>query len=197
MRWKASFLVSLLGACVLIVAGAVWTVASASSAAPDNISKARHAFEKLAGFHPQDNINCWSRVSIKSTFNNQYVSAELNETGDNYGLLRAGATNAGPSETYTVCRDQDNFYTVIQSNANNMFVSTEKLNSQRILRARATAAYGWEFFLTPNNPGSGSTWFRELTFPQLWVSARVGTPADAITLQVLGIGVHEREVFSW
>jgi hypothetical protein len=193
---------SIFAAAALSVPVATLPAANASTttsrpAVTDNISKARQALEKLPGVRPQDNINCWSRVSIKSTFNNKYVSAELNETGDNYGMLRARATTVGPWETFTVCRDQDNFYTVMSSNANNMFVSTEKHDPHRKLRAAATTAYGWEFFLSPNNPGSGSTWFRELTSPQLYVSAKVGTPADVIMLQVLGIGVHEREMFSW
>ena len=87
-------------------------------------------------------------VSIRSTWSNRFVSAELGYGGADYGMLRARATSVGDWERFRLIGDC-NSSCVIQSVANRRLVSAE-LGYQGAawgeLRARATGEGSWERF---------------------------------------------------
>jgi hypothetical protein len=100
--------------------------------------------------------------AIKSLANNRYVSAELGLQGDDYGLLRARATEIGPWERFrfVVISHAPNpdevvspWLIAIQSTANNLYVSTEigwTNDRYGLLRARSGSIGEWEQYYTQN-----------------------------------------------
>lgn len=117
----------------------------------DDLLKAPAA--QSAGAATNAIVACSNPGSIRPFNTNLYVSAQVNYTGDHAGMLRAGATKAGPWESFQICRlDTGEF--VIFSNANGLFVSAEFGYTGRyngMLRARATQLGPWEkFVIVPN-----------------------------------------------
>jgi hypothetical protein len=93
----------------------------------------------------------WTRqMTIQSLANNQYVSAELNYSGGDYGMLRARASTASGWERFLLVGDcASSSGCAIQSLANNQYVSAELNYSggdYGMLRARSSTASGWEWF---------------------------------------------------
>ena len=72
--------------------------------------------------HADTNPQTCSQVVIRSSANNDLVSAELGYTGSGYEMLRARSTQVGPWEQFTVCLDASGQGT-IRSNANGNYVS--------------------------------------------------------------------------
>jgi hypothetical protein len=90
-------------------------------------------------------------VTIRSTSNGRYVSAELGYGGSSYAMLRARATAVGPWEKFYLCwgdgYSADQWALLAAGNAD--YVSAElgyTGSSYAMLRARATALGPWEKF---------------------------------------------------
>jgi len=121
------------------------------------MAKAERAFTVLKSVTnaPADLIICFGNVSIQSNQNGNYVSEEDQYTDGNAHMLRARATQVGPWERYTVCRDENTFLTDIISQQDSLFVSEEQQYTgadQYELRARAAQFGPWETWYTAADP---------------------------------------------
>ncbi|WP_433428520.1 fascin domain-containing protein [Nonomuraea sp. CA-141351] len=106
----------------------------------------------------QANADTCLNTTIISDVNNMFVSAELNQTGTLYGMLRARATSVGPWERFRICESDGlagSTTWTIQSLANGKYVSAE-LNYEGhysgLLRARADSPGPWEKFRFSGDP---------------------------------------------
>lgn len=98
-----------------------------------------------AYYIPTSNGN---EIAIRSNANNNYVSAELGYTGNNYAMLRARASAVGPWEKYYEIENSDGTFS-LKSAANGNYVSAElgyTGSTYAMLRARASAIGPWETF---------------------------------------------------
>jgi hypothetical protein len=79
-----------------------------------------------------------------------FVSAELAQSGDDYGVLRARADNVGPWERFQLCENSDDGSYSIRSMENERYVSAElgwSGDTYGMLRARATEIGPWELLV--------------------------------------------------
>lgn len=89
-------------------------------------------------------------ISIFARANSRYVSAELRETGNRVGMLRARNSTVGSWEKFAVvgnCREAPGC--ALRSHANGRYVSAEIRDpgaQKGMLRARATSVGTWERF---------------------------------------------------
>ncbi|WP_283958961.1 S1 family peptidase [Streptomyces sp. 35G-GA-8] len=100
-----------------------------------------------------DDVTDWigthvARWTLKAHVNDNYVTPEINETGNQQGKLRARATTPYGWEQYTL-HTRDGGQTVsLRAEANNLWVTTENSMTgdyEGMLRARGTATpAGWE-----------------------------------------------------
>ncbi len=88
--------------------------------------------------------------AINSPYYGRYVTAELGYTGNNYGMLRARSTTAGPWEEFNTSSSPCGVCSMtIVSRANSRLVSAELAftgANNGMLRARATAVGAYEQF---------------------------------------------------
>lgn len=111
-------------------------------------------------------------VAWQNLYQTRYVSAELDYTGSNYGMLRARASIIGPYERFQYCWYSAGYFT-LKSLANGRFVSAELSytgSTYAMLRARAYSIGSWERFTYINN--SGVWWWRNQGNSR-WVRAEV------------------------
>ncbi|MEU9455036.1 hypothetical protein, partial [Streptomyces sp. NPDC048277] len=92
-----------------------------------------------------------ANTPIRSVANGDYVTAQIDYTGDQYGMLRAGhATAVGPWEQFNLCRNDTTNTYAIRSVANGEYVTAQidyTGDQYGMLRARTAAAPGpWEQF---------------------------------------------------
>lgn len=113
-----------------------------------------------------DDITDWigtqvARWSLKAEVNGKYVSAELNNTGNQEGRLRARADTVAGWEQFTLHTRDGGTTVSLRSEASRLFVATELNDSgthEGMLRARSAAPTGgWErFTLVPQGEGKYS-----------------------------------------
>ncbi|MBV9854403.1 MAG: fibronectin type III domain-containing protein [Streptosporangiaceae bacterium] len=136
-------------------------------------------------------------LTIHSTANDNYVSAELGYTGNDYAMLRARAAAQGPWEMWTAVV-LSNGEINLQSPANGNYVSAElgyTGNDYAMLRARASVAGPWESFqLVPNADG---TYSLQSTANGNYVSAELGYTGDSYAeLRAGSVTIGPREEFT-
>lgn len=137
-RLRLFFVTALIGATVTSLAGAVPASATASALSG-----------RLRAVAAADTVTCYDQQTILSAANNDYVSAEVGYTGNDYAMLRARSSTAGPLEKFEFCYDATQAYWYIVSDANGLFVSAEygyTGNNYAMLRARSSAVGPWEKF---------------------------------------------------
>ncbi|GLZ79850.1 hypothetical protein Afil01_46570 [Actinorhabdospora filicis] len=195
-----------------VAAGMAFIASPAADAAPPTgpalvapgtgnavVEAQRHAVADAAGVAPTA-VPCWINISIYSTANNRWISAELGYSGGDYAMLRARATAVGPWERYVVCRDPGTGVTDISSMANGLYVSAELGYSggdYGMLRARASVRGPWEIFYTSSAPGGG----RLVITSQangLYVSAELGySGGDYGMLRARASALGPWELYIW
>jgi hypothetical protein len=129
-----------------------------------------------------DATTCQTDVYINSYQNGLYVSAELGWGGDQYGLLRARATQVGPWELFEECWYVDTsgrYVYTLRSEASGKYVSTEYDFGNNeygdslymVLRARADSPGTWEHYFI----GVPANWEMDLQSVKInrYVSAEV------------------------
>lgn len=144
-------------------------------------------------------VQCWRDLTIKSSANGKFVSADIGAEGEDNGMLRARATVAGRAEKFIVCRDGDSGVTNLRAQANNDYVSAELDYAgakYATLRARADEVGGWEQYYSNNEPGGQFSFYAKDT--KRWVSAEV-TFAGAYygVLRARATKVGAPETFVW
>jgi hypothetical protein len=139
-------------------------------------------------------------ISIFARANSRYVSAELNETGNRVGMLRARATSIGTWEKFTVignCRATSGC--ALRSAANSRYVSAEILDpgaQKGMLRARAKSVGAWERFRISGDCTVGCA-LRSLANNR-WISAEreyTGSGNGMLRARNTSIGTWEKFVF--
>jgi hypothetical protein len=142
---------------------------------------------------------CWRDVTIRSSANGRYVSAEIGREGGDYGTLRARATSPGKWEKFTVCRDAGTGVTRIRAQANNDFVSAELDNAGArygMLRAQADKVGGWERFYSNGAPGGQFSFYARDN--RRWVSAEVTFRGELQgVLRARATSVSAEQTFVW
>lgn len=148
---------------------------------------------------------CWTNVQITSEAANHAVFAEYGNPLDP-GVLRAGTRYSGGSWGFTVCRNPDNWDTVIQAEGpQTLMVAAEVAypgTDRGLLRARTpySAIGPWEHFTTINPPWSNKdTWiFSPSAGKYVSVQLDYGSdPRHANTLRARLGSVGPWETFSW
>jgi len=107
----------------------------------------RHLASRLPADISGDTIGCSDQNSFRSTANLLWVSAELGDAGNDYGMLRARNGTIGAWEQFAFCFDYTNSFWFIESDANGLYVSAElgdAGNQNGMLRARASSVGSWE-----------------------------------------------------
>ena len=139
-------------------------------------------------------------ISIFAHANSRYVSAELKETGNRVGMLRARATSIGTWEKFAVvgnCRATSGC--ALRSAANGRYVSAEILDpgaQKGMLRARATSVGAWERFRISGDC-TVSCALKSLANNR-WVSAEkeyTGSGKGMLRARNTSIGTWEKFVF--
>ncbi|MFE7114855.1 endonuclease/exonuclease/phosphatase family protein [Streptomyces sp. NPDC057654] len=90
------------------------------------------------------------RWTLQSVANGKYISAEIHDSGSDYGKLRARSDSAGSWERFTLHSDDGGKTVSLRSEANGDYVSTEiedQGNHSGMLRARGTHLGSWERFV--------------------------------------------------
>lgn len=101
-----------------------------------------------------DDITAWigaqvSRWSLRSLSNDRYVSAAINVTGEDAGMLRARSETKYTWEQFTLHTRDAGASVSFRSAANGLYVAPEIArtgNQEGMLRARSETAFGWERF---------------------------------------------------
>ncbi|WP_050502939.1 trypsin-like serine protease [Streptomyces monomycini] len=110
-----------------------------------------------------DDVNAWAstvvrRLVLKSVANGKYVTAEINETGNQQGKLRARADKIGSWQRFTLTDNTADGTVSLRSEPNDLFVSAEIKdagNHSGMLRTRGTTIGSWEkFVLVPQPDGT-------------------------------------------
>jgi hypothetical protein len=144
-------------------------------------------------------VPCWRDLTIRSTANGRYVSAEIGWGGGDYAALRARAVAPGKWEKFIVCRDADTGVTKIRAQANNEFVSAELDNAGArygMLRAQADKVGGWERFYSNSAPGGQFSFYTKDT--KRWVAAETGFTGKLYgVLRARATSVSAEETFAW
>ncbi|HWS37272.1 MAG TPA: hypothetical protein VN408_31645 [Actinoplanes sp.] len=144
-------------------------------------------------------VPCWRNLSIRSTANGRYVSAEIGWSGALYGALRARATTVGKWEKFIVCRDPDTGITNLKAQANDNFVSAELDYAGArygMLRAQADTVKGWERFYSNGAPGGQFSFYTRDT--RRWISAETTFTGDLTgVLRARAASVGAEETFAW
>lgn len=142
---------------------------------------------------------CWRNITIKSTANGRYVSAEIGWDGGDHGTLRARAVTPGPWERFVVCRDPDSGVTGIRAQANGDFVTAELDNpgpKYALLRARSEKVGARERFYSNSPPGGEFSFYARNT--KRWVSAEVTFTGNLYgILRARATSVGAEETFVW
>ncbi|MFD7668972.1 trypsin-like serine protease [Streptomyces sp. NPDC059788] len=108
-----------------------------------------------------DDIGEWVRTNVrrlvlKSQANGKYVTAEINDSGNQQGKLRARGDKIGSWQRFTLHDNNDADGTVsLRSEANDLFVSAELKDAgdhSGMLRTRGTTIGSWEKFLLEPQP---------------------------------------------
>jgi hypothetical protein len=147
---------------------------------------------------PQDAHTLAGSV-IRFTANNRYVSAEISNSGDDYGMLRARATAVGPWEQYTLLVSGSVW--AIRSDANGRYVSAEISRTGAdygMLRARATEIGPWEQYALYYNSGTGAYTLQSLA-NDLYVSTELnytGARYGLLRARATAVGSWEQFVLS-
>ncbi|GIF36788.1 fascin domain-containing protein [Actinoplanes xinjiangensis] len=144
-------------------------------------------------------VPCWRDLTIKSTANNRYVSAEIGWNGGDHAALRARAATPGKWEKFLVCRDAGTGVTKIRAQANNEFVSAELDYAGArygMLRAQAEKVGGWERFYSNSAPGGQFSFYTKDT--KRWVAAETGFTGRLYgVLRARATSVSAEETFVW
>ena len=140
-------------------------------------------------------------ISIFARANNRYVSAELKETGNRVGMLRARATSIGTWEKFAVvgnCWASPGC--ALRSAANGRYVSAEILDpgaQKGMLRARATSVGAWERFRISGDCTVNCA-LKSLANSR-WVSAEkeyTGSGKGMLRARSTSIGTWEKFIFN-
>ncbi|OKI00626.1 hypothetical protein A6A06_16800 [Streptomyces sp. CB02923] len=107
-----------------------------------------------------DDVNEWARtvvrrLALKSVANGKYVTAEINDSGNQQGKLRARGDKVGSWQRFTLQDDAADGTVSLRSEANDLFVSTEVKDTgshSGMLRTRGTTVGSWEKFLMEPQP---------------------------------------------
>ncbi|SDS12985.1 fascin domain-containing protein [Actinoplanes derwentensis] len=144
-------------------------------------------------------VPCWRNLSIRSTANGRYVSAEIGWSGALHGTLRARAVTAGKWEKFIVCRDPGTGITNIKAQANDDFVSAELDYAGArygLLRAQADKVEGWERYYSNSAPGGQFSFYARST--RRWIAAEVTfTGTLNGVLRARSTSVSAEETFTW
>jgi hypothetical protein len=144
-------------------------------------------------------VPCWRDLTIKSTANGRYVSAEIGWNGGDHAALRARAAAPGKWEKFLVCRDAGTGVTKIRAQANNEFVSAELDYAGArygMLRAQAEKVGGWERFYSNSAPGGQFSFYTKDT--KRWVAAETGFTGRLYgVLRARATSVSAEETFVW
>lgn len=136
--------------------------------------------------------------------NGYYVSAEVDSTGDDTGMLRARATTIGSWETFTLFTDQAagagyGATISLRSEADGLYASTEMSytgSDQYMLRARATNTGSYERYTVV--PLGGGTYALKSVASGLYVSAEFyDTGNDTGMLRARSATVGSWETFTF
>lgn len=150
---------------------------------------------------------CWLNVIIQSPVNNRLVAAEYGFYDNDTGMLRARTyVNVGPWERFTVCRNPQNWRTIIQSEdySHPYVVAAEVAEPgtrRGLLRARTDFDFigEWEIFTTylPPNNRHNATWFYSPSAGK-YVSAQFDYPGNEYASLRARLGtVGPWETFYW
>ncbi|GCD33415.1 hydrolase [Streptomyces chrestomyceticus JCM 4735] len=107
-----------------------------------------------------DDIDEWARTVVrrlvlKSVANGKYVTAEINDTGNQQGKLRARADKIGSWQRFTLTDNTADGTVSLRSEANDLFVSAEIKDAgdhSGMLRTRGATVGSWEKFLLVPQP---------------------------------------------
>ena len=80
---------------------------------------------RLRAAAPSDTFTCYDQQSLLSAANSDYVSAEIDDTGADYGMLRARATTVGPWEKFDFCYDVTQGWWAISSDVYGLYVTQQ------------------------------------------------------------------------
>ncbi|WP_430791427.1 fascin domain-containing protein [Actinoplanes sp. G11-F43] len=144
-------------------------------------------------------VPCWRNITIRSSANGRYVSAEIGWEGALHGALRARAATPGKWEKFIVCRDPDTGVTNLKAQANDNYVSAELDYAGArygMLRAQAAKVEGWERYYSNSAPGGQFSFYARDT--RRWVAAEsTFTGVLYGVLRARATSVSAEETFAW
>lgn len=152
-----------------------------------------------SGLASKATVTCGPQIALRSKANGRFVSAEFGWGGDDWGMLRARATQIGPWEVFRFCTDGGGG-TLIRNEIEHKYVSTELGwggDRYGMLRARAVNPGTWERFgIWPSGHIAISS-----DANGRWVSAELGWGGDRYGMlrgRATDLGPWELfEVWTW
>nr|BFD87200.1 hypothetical protein StreXyl84_66010 [Streptomyces sp. Xyl84] len=136
-------------------------------------------------------------VSVIAGANGNYLSARVNDAGDQAGKVRASATTDSTWEKFTLVANTDGTC-ALKSQANGKYVSIENNYTgirQGMLRARADSVGTWEKF-TPVKQQNGAYALKALANGKFVTVETSATGVDAALARATATAVTDAQIFT-